>query len=331
MDIPVELVAGKQAVELGLLALPGVVGVGLGMREEGGEVFDELAVRILVEDSSQVPFGLPGDIAGIAVSIVESRIEPCAFPDLARYDDLMGGVRVVQPLRGAGTLAVLVQDNGTGGAVGLSCQHVVGDPGQQFPDTIWQPREPNLVAPIPTDDNIGAVIRSDFPQTQPLPFSPVVVGMTDSAVLDLGAAVSTTGVPPRTLSAAVADQGPGLPPLVAAVTATSAPEAGITRVRKRGFVTGVTAGLVIGRHLTVQWTLGGPRAFLMEQAEVLGDGVFCDTGDSGSLVLEETRPTAVGLLWGRSEATRFRAAGRIGVMSEIGNVETALGISVVLP
>ena len=92
MDIPDELVGAKEAVEFGLLALPGVVGVGLGMREEDGEVFDELAVRILVEDASQVPFGLPGDIAGVPVSVVESRIVPCGFPDTAAL-----GISVVLP------------------------------------------------------------------------------------------------------------------------------------------------------------------------------------------------------------------------------------------
>jgi hypothetical protein len=47
----------RAAVEFGLLALPGVVGVGLGAREENEEFFDELAVRILVEDANQVPDG----------------------------------------------------------------------------------------------------------------------------------------------------------------------------------------------------------------------------------------------------------------------------------
>lgn len=39
MDIPPDLVVAKDAVELGLLSLPGVVGVGLGAREENEEFF----------------------------------------------------------------------------------------------------------------------------------------------------------------------------------------------------------------------------------------------------------------------------------------------------
>lgn len=133
----------------------------------------------------------------------------------------------------------------------------------------------------------------------------------------------------RTLSAAVADQGPGQPPLVAAVTGRAEPDAALTRVRKRGFITGVTAGLVIGCHLTHRWSPGGATAYLVDQFEILGDGVFCDEGDSGSLVLEEGAPTAVGLLGGRNPPGQFRPAGRLGVASRITAVESALGVSVV--
>ena len=57
MDISPDLVQAKAAIEFGLLALPGVVGVGLGAREENEQFFDELAVRILVN----------GEILGSAV------------------------------------------------------------------------------------------------------------------------------------------------------------------------------------------------------------------------------------------------------------------------
>ncbi|MTE14188.1 hypothetical protein [Nocardia aurantiaca] len=42
MEIPAEIVQAKNAVEFDLLALPGVVEVGLGLREDNGETFDEL-------------------------------------------------------------------------------------------------------------------------------------------------------------------------------------------------------------------------------------------------------------------------------------------------
>lgn len=327
MDIPDALVEAKKAVELDLLGLPGLVGIGLGMREADGEFFDELAVRIFVEDATNVPPGLPDEIGGIGVCIIERQIEPCGFPDTARYDDLMGGVRVSQPLRGAGTLGALVEDVNTGETLGLSCYHVIGDPGQ---DSVYQPSEPPLVVGVPPSaaDKIGVVVRAEFPQTPPLPLSPVRVSMIDAAVTSLDAATAATAIPSRTLSRSIADQGPGLPPLVPGVTATSVPVTGQTRVRKRGFVTGPTAGLVLSRNLTVRWKPGGTNTWLMEQTEILGDGIFCDEGDSGSLVLEETSPTAVGLLWGRNQGD-LAPAGKIGVICDIGNVESMLGVSAV--
>jgi hypothetical protein len=327
VDIPPELIEAKSAAELDLLALAGVVGVGLGMREEDGELFDELAVRILVEDASALPDGLPDEVGGVAVCIVERQVEPCAFPDTTRYPELAGGVMVTNPTLGSGTLGAIVEDTSTGELLGLSCFHVVGDTTATFPDTVWQPTNPPLIAggTIPADDNIGNVVRVDFPQTPPLPGSPIRVAMTDSAVVALDAARSAG----RTLSRAILDQGLGLPNLVDAVTATAEPSPGIGRVRKRGCMTGVKAGVVVARWLTVQWKPGGPNAFLMGQVEVSGDDpVFCQPGDSGSLVLDETTPTAIGLLWGQNVAG-FVPAGKIGYFSEIGNVESHLGVSTV--
>ena len=120
MDIPDELVDAKRAVQLDLLALPRLVGIALGMREADGELLDELAVRILVEDATDVPAALPDEIGGVAVCIIERQAEPCGLPDLSCYDDLMGGIRVSQPVRARGTLGALVEDASTGETLGLS-------------------------------------------------------------------------------------------------------------------------------------------------------------------------------------------------------------------
>ncbi len=59
--------------------------------------------------------------------------------------------------------------------------------------------------------------------------------------------------------------------------------------------------------------------------------MFCDTGDSGSLVLDENQPTALGLLWGRNGPTpgQLIPIGKRGYMTEIAAVESVLGISTV--
>jgi hypothetical protein len=322
MEIPPELLAAKGAIEWSILALPGVVGVGIGMREENGDLFEELAVRVYVADRSAIPAGIPEIVGDVGVCIVEGVVEP-AVEDTDPYNPLVGGIRIAQPSRGAGTLGAIVQDASTGELLGLSCFHVVGDTSAVFPNTIWQPREPNLVVGgfIPPDDNIGRVVRVDFPQTPPLPFSPVLAGLVDAAVITLVPALNQG----RDLSSNIAGQfAPAI--LLDRVTATALPIAG-RPVRKRGFVTRVTEGKIIDANLTVQWTAGPPNSYLIEQAEIAGassnpGGMFCDKGDSGAVVLEMDSATAVGLLWGK------RLGGLRGIMSHIRNVESQLGVNV---
>ena len=55
-------------------------------------------MRIYVEDAANVPPEIPEDIAGVRGLIIERQIEPCALPDVARYDDRMAAT-VAQPLR----------------------------------------------------------------------------------------------------------------------------------------------------------------------------------------------------------------------------------------
>jgi hypothetical protein len=328
MEIPDELVQLKASVEFGLLSLPGVIGVGLGFREENEEFFEELAVRVLVEDANQVPDGLPEDIGGVALNIVERRYDPISFPDLDSYPQLRGGIKIEKPTRGTGTMGALVEDTTTGDILGLSCFHVVGGPGDAFPDQIWQPKTPPLIAggsPPSKDDFVGEVLRADFPDTAPLPFSPIRVSMTDAAVF------TTTGAAAqgRTVSSAIASEGVGQPDLIPAVTSTAAVTLEFDQfVRKRGFQTGVTGGIVrafpVTKFTTVNWSVDGPNTFLVDQVEIFGGGpVFAEAGDSGSLILDRDEPTALGLLWGAT------STGRFGMMSLIANVESKLGVSVV--
>lgn len=322
MEIPPELVAAKALVEWLILASPGVVGVGIGMREENGILLEELAVRVYVADRFAIPAGIPEVVGGIGVCIVEGLVEPVTQDD-TRYNPLVGGIRIAKPSRGAGTLGAVVQDTRTGELLGLSCFHVVGDTNAVFPNTIWQPREPNLVVGgfIPPDDNIGRVVRVDFPQTPPLPFSPLLAGLVDAAVFTLVPALEQG----RELNSNIVGQAaPSI--LLDRITATAGPIIGHP-VRKRGFVTRVTEGTVIAMNLTLQWTAGPSNSYLIEQAEIAGTssnpgGMFCDEGDSGAVILERDSVTAVGLLWGS------RLGGLRGIMSDIRNVESQLGVNV---
>ena len=326
MEIPPELVAAKNAVEPALLAVPGVVGVGLGFREENGQLFDDqLAVRIHIADGIPVPPGIPGEIGGVAVSIIPGTITPCAAPDTTRYAELGGGIEVTKPSRGFGTMGAIVRDVGTGQLLGLSCFHVVGGTGDVFPDTIWQATHPPLVVGVQIDpaDNVGSVIRAHFANTPTPTLPPMLVGLADAAVFSLDRAVANG----RTLSQKIMSDSGQLPPLVPRITATARMAVGQS-VRKRGFKTRLTKGLVIGASTTTQWTAGPPNAFLFDQFEITGaasnpNGKFCEQGDSGSVVLDDVAPTAVGLLWGE------KLGGLRGIVSSIEHIESQLAVRLV--
>jgi hypothetical protein len=318
MDIPPEVIAAVNAAQWGILALPGVTGIGVGLREENGEVIEELAVRVYVTDKSNVPSGTPDNIAGVATCLIEGSVAPVSA-DLARYSPLVGGIRIETP-NGIGTLGAIVQDAQTtaGALLGLTAFHVAGDGHTDFPDTIWQPSSPPRIVgqPVSPADNIGRVTRFEFPRTQPLPFSPVVASAVEASLIDLTAALN---------------QGRGLSPAIAdlafqRINATALPDVG-RKVKKRGFVTGLTTGRIVGGPETHQWTAGPANSYLIEQyvVDTSTFGVpFALSGDSGSVVLdaESGSPTAVGLLWG----SMF--GGARGVFCAIKNVESILGINV---
>lgn len=326
MEVPQEVWDALQNVHLEIVALPGVNGVGVGPREERGEITEELVIRVLVDSTDDIPPGIPDEIAGVPVCYISRRYHPMGLPDMERYDPLRGGVRI-ETGGEVGTLGAIVKDNQTGGAVGLTNFHVSGPPGHAFPDNIWQPARAVSFIGHPPDpaDNVGDVLRVVFPQTPVPVVAPTVVGVADAAIVSLTEAV-THG---RFLSAAIAGLGSTAPDLIGAVTATAPPTIG-ARVRKRGFVTGTTAGSLIAPLASVPWTPGGPNAFLLNQWEILGDSTFAQKGDSGSLVLLENSATAVGLLWAATGPAEFAPTGHLAIMTPIGVVEQQLGVSIVL-
>ncbi|MFU2017694.1 hypothetical protein ACM6Q7_21960 [Peribacillus butanolivorans] len=342
MEITPELIAAVELAKWPILALPGVVGIGIGIREENGVLFDdELAIRVHVSDISKVPPGIPEVVGSVVVCIIESNFKPyeeeCCLSevseDISHQKKIVGGIRIINPnATGAGTLGAVVKDSETGELLGLSNAHVV----KMVNDMIWQPDHPPLVhgGGLSQDDLIGRVERIDFPHTQPLPFSPVLVGLTDAGVFKLGPALEHK----RDLSPAIIGQNaPDM--LIDRITATALPPQPLEdllnplkpQVRKRGFRTRLTEGRIIESYMTYQWTAGpSSNMYLIEQSCIEGirsesnpKGVFACRGDSGSVVLDINTPTAVGLLWGGSDC------GTRGIMSQIRNVESQLKVNVV--
>jgi len=318
-DISPDLIEAVDPIAAAMMSLPGVTGVGLGFREEDGEFFDELAVRVLVADASAVPPDLVPDIAGVPVCVVEFPVEPLFSPDTTRYTDIPGGAQIQQAPGASGTLGAFATDS-SGNTVALTCHHVAGNPGT----TVWQSVAPPAPFGQPPDmaDAIGTTIAVESPETQTIPVpagTQLLLGRpVDAATISLdqlGAGRSATG--------SIADLG--------TVDSTKPPRVGMF-VTKRGSQSGPTGGFITGIALYVPWDVGSPpfghRYVMSRQYEVFfdpstcPDGIFSRGGDSGSVVLETGTLTAVGLLWGGRQQ-----GGRRAMLCDITEVESRLGIT----
>lgn len=331
MEVPEELIEAKDEVQFELLELPGVTGVGIGFREEAGNLFEEdLAVRIYVADENEVPEGLPEEVGGVPVCLIQMDVVPCA-EDVTRYEELKGGIRIAHPAHGFGTLGTIVkrEEEGEPSFFGLTCEHVVGDgEGDEFPYVVWQDHEPPLTGEIPTDDAVGLVVDAAYPKPDPLVVGAIVHDV-DAAIFSLDLAAQQE----RGFSSAIADDS-GEGDLISQVTSSELPHLGQI-VQKRGFVTRVTRGLVVDLHCTCRWNpKAGPNRHLVEQVQVTGIGagagtspVFAAEGDSGSLVLDEQSGAAVGLLYGMDPTPGFFGPGVRCVFNKMAKVESALGIN----
>ena len=322
MEIPEDLVAELETSAFDLVGLSGVTGIGLGLREESEEFFDELAIRILVDDANDLPAGLPDQLAGLPVCVIEFPVEPLFGSDLTRYDSLIGGCQIEQAPKAAGTLGAVVLDS-SGDLVGLTCHHVSGDPGTP----VYQPTAPFIPVGTTPDmtDCLGTVLAFDSPIAQTIPV-PTGTGLwlgrqVDAATISLSEA-ATQG---RSFANEIAD-GFG------AVDSTAAPVVQ-DFVRKRGSQTGPTGGQIVARTLAMKWRHGQPppgHGYAMtSQYEIFfsppdcPDGIFSRGGDSGSVVLKTGTQIAVGLLWGG-----IRDGGHRAMMSDITLIEQQLGLTI---
>jgi hypothetical protein len=340
-----EILRIKRSAEAILLSVPGVTGVAVGFRQENGVLYDEESIRVYSRDRRLASQLLPKEIDGAPVSIVDGDFRPAALPQLPpdekRYPTLKGGMMIINPSTGtllpvgAGTLGAIVQDVKSGDPLGLSCFHVVGVPAQ-YPYVVWQATHPPSVfiagIPIPPDDSVGAVTMVDWPRTKTAEIIPKFLGTTDAAVFSIKDAMNQG----RQYSKAILDH-PGTGELAPFISDTMSPFQGQT-VRKRGFKTRLTNGLVLAADATIEYDwfsqarlgLPGPGAFLVNQAEILGTDKdennktlpFCEKGDSGSVVLDAQTDRAVGLLWGVNNVNT-------GMITPIKEVESRLGIRMV--
>ncbi|MFI9809542.1 hypothetical protein ACIHEJ_35330 [Streptomyces sp. NPDC052301] len=302
-EVPAEMAAALNEAAFGLLQLEGVNGIDVGVDEA-----DEYTLRLLVNNPDDPPGGLPDSIGGFAYILVAGtpQLEQAGIPDQKTYgmpgsDPIMGGIQLgPAAIMGgnvhAGTLGCVFLDP-AGLPVAVSNAHVIcGAVG----DAIQQPAP--QTDPAPTIERLGSLHQCLAPDTPSLFPGGLVSGFFDAALCSVdGTRTAEVG--------RIADIG--------VATAISSPRIGSV-VRKRGYRTGVSHGVVEGtlgaykahnHDGSERWMLLGQVSIVMIPDLGLNpQGVWSRSGDSGSVVVNESNEI-VALHWGgdgmRGYATDF--------------------------
>lgn len=322
MDIPLEAVAAKNALEDPLLEAGLITGVDFGVRNEEQPDPEDLALRIFVLDVTNVPFEVRAAIQffPFPVVILQRVFMITQQPDTLRHRPTTGGVSVASTrffatgTIHAGTLGAIVSDVlDPSIKYGLSNHHVLCvDLNRQVGDEIVQP-EPSVLGVLP-GDRVGTLSDWSFPET-------TLVGNVDAAVCRLDQASLQH----------IVDIG--------AVSGTVLATPGM-QVRKRGRTTGLTFGWISGTdgsysldfpNLPAVSTSTGRTTtarILKNQIQIHADfplsTVFGEHGDSGSVVVDAANHV-VGLYWGSGTDSLGNPL-TFGLASTATGIEAALGI-----
>ncbi|MFI6148723.1 hypothetical protein [Streptomyces sp. NPDC051109] len=287
-----ELVAVKERVEQQFLDQPGVTGIDVGYKEVGGQLTDQIAVRVHVaRKTDDIPLAerVPAELGGFVTDVVErdyelqvaSRpVDMTALADTRHVSTLKGGVsmgpsRSIDGSIFAGTLGAIVIDKATQAKAALTNFHVACvDSTFQIGDRMVQPSLIDTgVAP---QGEFGALLRATLSEG------------VDGALISID--------PGKATSCEVDEIGP--------VRGTKKAELGMV-VRKRGRTTGLTHGSVDGVSGTVRVNYGPGLGFhtLKNQVSITADAsqnsIFSDHGDSGSVIVD-SHGFVVGLLFAGS-------------------------------
>ncbi len=122
----------KRISKLHIMGKPNVVGVGIGYRERGGRIVDELCVVAMVRRklpaSALKPDDLvPKQVSNVPTDVVEVGVLRAMQPRTGRFRPAPGGVSIGHYQITAGTLGCIVRDRTSGDRLILSNNHVLAD------------------------------------------------------------------------------------------------------------------------------------------------------------------------------------------------------------
>lgn len=305
----------KEQSKEALLALPNVVGVGVGYKTVGQIKTDEVSIVVMVQRklpkaALQPDAIIPRQVAGVDVDVIQVGEIRAQASRTDRVRPAPGGVSIGHYKITAGTLGCVVRDRSTNVRLILSNNHVLANSNDASPgDAILQPGP--VDGGSPASDTIATLERFC-----PIDFGsePGVCGLAGSYA-SLGNAIATLlgskhrlevfqSNPQATnlVDAAVArpvNDGDVLDEILEIGTVQGTLEATLGMpLRKSGRTTGFTTGEVTLLNATVSVSYGVGKTARFEDQIVAG--AMSQGGDSGSLVVHGAELKAVGLLFAGS-------------------------------
>lgn len=322
----------KEIYKDSLLIKPNVVGVGTGYKVIRGRKTDQLCIVTLVRQKIPVA-GLPRDdrippeINGVSTDVIQVGQIRALNTHKDRFRPAPGGVSLGHYQVTAGTLGVVVKDLSTDGKMILSNNHVLAQSNQaSIGDPILQPGA--IDGGLINKDTIAHLERfaeikfSSQGGDCDIARSYVNIGNTIARVLGSQHRLESIRQDPSAVNrvdAAIArpvEDDVVTEDILGIGTITGATEAELSMlVRKSGRTTSVTSGEVIVVEATVDVEYGSNRLARFEGQIVTT--AMSQGGDSGSLLVAEEMPKAVGLLFAGSDEVTIHNAIQ-DVFSELG-------------
>jgi len=298
-----------------LLAMPNVVGLGIGLKTVRGRRGERLCLAALVR--RKVPRAalepealIPERVDGVPTDVIEVGEVRAQAARTSRLRPAPGGVSLGHVLVTAGTLGCVVRDRASGDALILSNNHVLANANQASPgDPILQPgaidggHEPaDVVAAL---ERFSEIQFAREPATCPLARGLVRLVNALAAWTGFNHRLEAWREDPlavNRIDAAVArpfDENDLLAEVleIGPVRGTRPPELGL-KVRKSGRSSGLTTGEITVLDATITVGYGERTARFAGQMVTTA---MSQPGDSGSVLVEVGGTRAVGLLFAGSD------------------------------
>ena len=285
-----------QAEEI-LMKIPGVIGVGIGLKETNNELTEEGSFRVYVERKKSlidVPSDqhIPDEILGVKTDVIEMDLTD-QIVDESEYRPLKGGIQIGNGSGALGTLGCLAKRTSDNVTVMLSNHHVMFASGKGVGDKIGQP---DLCESCCCScGEVGTIAAGSIPAGG-------VAGRVDGAIATVKAGIG---------SIQEINQ-------IGVIAGTAAAVFGET-VRKVGRTTGLTTGTVTAVSDPASSSSGPTYINQVRVAPIAGVPKFSDSGDSGSVIVNASNQV-VALLWGGNTGP--------SVANNIADVLAAFGITI---